>query len=382
MASQKKVKDSRSLSFSKGRSDKFWNIELHGSSYTVAFGRIGSNGQAKTKEFADSAAARKAFDKIVAEKLDEGYIDAAKGKATAAKTTKTSPAHGGTTGIARSKQRKRASKSAKRKRLTFAEVYPVADTTQPVKGTEVDALTRTVYRRLPVGYREYMATFGNGTLCGLVRVRTPAHIRKRIESDQGSREAFADSVGCDWYKPGPLRPEDVLQAVIFATSLEGDIYFCCPRFGADLFEIPRQWNQVTRFKDGLYGLVKFTAKRTKYDSPFFEPADEKRRRRCGFEVRDDLPPDRLIDEIQTRWGSTEIRRFRPGQDYEHIFIRAIGGLMVLSTERKHIQNPAGSCFVNLQYENTSAAAVRSFVKAVQLKGGRCQWEKVSSAWPD
>lgn len=69
-------KDSRHLTFSDGSSNKFWMIELDGSSHTVTYGRIGTDGQTQTKDFADDASARKSYDKLLAEKLKKGYADA------------------------------------------------------------------------------------------------------------------------------------------------------------------------------------------------------------------------------------------------------------------------------------------------------------------
>ena len=66
----------RELVFQDGSSNKFWNIELSGSSFTVTFGRIGTAGQEQTKEFASDDAAKKAYDKLVAEKVKKGYVEA------------------------------------------------------------------------------------------------------------------------------------------------------------------------------------------------------------------------------------------------------------------------------------------------------------------
>ena len=65
----------RKFKFVDDESYKFWNIELAGSSYNVAWGRVGTKGQSKTKDFASPAAAQKAYDKIIAEKLKEGYVE-------------------------------------------------------------------------------------------------------------------------------------------------------------------------------------------------------------------------------------------------------------------------------------------------------------------
>lgn len=65
----------RTFEFKDAKSNKFWNIELSGSSFTVTFGRIGTTGQTQTKEFVDKAAAKKEHDKLVAEKLKKGYVE-------------------------------------------------------------------------------------------------------------------------------------------------------------------------------------------------------------------------------------------------------------------------------------------------------------------
>jgi predicted DNA-binding WGR domain protein len=58
-----------------GTSNKFWEVELSGNELTVRFGRIGTAGQGKTKDFADAGAAQKEYDKLVREKTGKGYIE-------------------------------------------------------------------------------------------------------------------------------------------------------------------------------------------------------------------------------------------------------------------------------------------------------------------
>ncbi len=59
--------------FSEGTSNKFWEIELSGDSFTTRWGRIGTEGQSKTKAWDSAATAKKEYDKLVASKLKEGY---------------------------------------------------------------------------------------------------------------------------------------------------------------------------------------------------------------------------------------------------------------------------------------------------------------------
>ena len=59
---------------SEGTSHKFWEIELSGASFTTTYGRIGTAGQTTQKQFASAAEARRAHDKLIAEKLAKGYV--------------------------------------------------------------------------------------------------------------------------------------------------------------------------------------------------------------------------------------------------------------------------------------------------------------------
>ena len=65
----------RTFEFTDDTSNKFWHIDLQGTTFTVTFGRIGTKGQTQVKDFPDAAQARKAHDKLVAEKLVKGYVE-------------------------------------------------------------------------------------------------------------------------------------------------------------------------------------------------------------------------------------------------------------------------------------------------------------------
>ena len=65
----------RSLVNNEGSSNKFWSIRVDGATHTVHFGRVGTDGQVKTKELASPEKAIEAAEKLVAEKLRKGYRD-------------------------------------------------------------------------------------------------------------------------------------------------------------------------------------------------------------------------------------------------------------------------------------------------------------------
>lgn len=59
--------------FSDDKSKKFWEIARAGSEVTARWGRIGTDGQSKTKSFDDQAAASKDYEKQIAGKTKKGY---------------------------------------------------------------------------------------------------------------------------------------------------------------------------------------------------------------------------------------------------------------------------------------------------------------------
>jgi uncharacterized protein (TIGR02996 family) len=73
----------RTFEFDDGKSRKFWNIDLQGQRFTVTYGRLGTQGQTQTKEFANAAKAQAEHDKLIKEKLAKGYVETTAGGARA-----------------------------------------------------------------------------------------------------------------------------------------------------------------------------------------------------------------------------------------------------------------------------------------------------------
>lgn len=65
----------RRFEFSEGSSHKFWEVSVRGTEVTVRFGRIGTQGQAQVKSFADDAAASEHVEKLIAQKVGKGYVE-------------------------------------------------------------------------------------------------------------------------------------------------------------------------------------------------------------------------------------------------------------------------------------------------------------------
>lgn len=56
-----------------GKSAKFWEVSLDDCTVTVRYGRTGTNGQTRTKEFPDASAAQVHVEKLIHEKTGKGY---------------------------------------------------------------------------------------------------------------------------------------------------------------------------------------------------------------------------------------------------------------------------------------------------------------------
>jgi predicted DNA-binding WGR domain protein len=65
----------RHFEFVEGTSNKFWEVWVEGTNMYTQYGRIGSSGQTTVKTYGDETAARKAADKLIAEKTGKGYVE-------------------------------------------------------------------------------------------------------------------------------------------------------------------------------------------------------------------------------------------------------------------------------------------------------------------
>jgi len=63
----------RRFELSDGKSDKFWSVERAGAELHLSWGRIGTQGQARTKTFASDTKAEAEENKLIASKVKKGY---------------------------------------------------------------------------------------------------------------------------------------------------------------------------------------------------------------------------------------------------------------------------------------------------------------------
>lgn len=62
------------LTYKDNKSNKFWKIETSGKTFTVIFGKTGTDGRTQSKKFESEKKCIEAADKLIQEKLNKGYV--------------------------------------------------------------------------------------------------------------------------------------------------------------------------------------------------------------------------------------------------------------------------------------------------------------------
>jgi predicted DNA-binding WGR domain protein len=124
----------RKFEFRDSKSQKFWHITRKGRSHTVRYGRIGTAGQERTKEFDSSDKAKADHDKLIRQKLSKGYVEISGKKPAAAKKK---PA------VKETATKRRAKKSAPQ--TGTREVTPTSRLNQPERDLPVRWVHKGAY---------------------------------------------------------------------------------------------------------------------------------------------------------------------------------------------------------------------------------------------
>ena len=65
----------RRFEFSDSTSNKFWEVDIKDKTLNVTFGKIGTKGQSKPKDFATPEKAKAEMEKLIKEKTGKGYVE-------------------------------------------------------------------------------------------------------------------------------------------------------------------------------------------------------------------------------------------------------------------------------------------------------------------
>jgi predicted DNA-binding WGR domain protein len=64
-----------------GEANKFWNVEIDDATYTVSFGKVGTQGRENSKSLIDAASCETEVAKLIADKTKKGYREIREGEA-------------------------------------------------------------------------------------------------------------------------------------------------------------------------------------------------------------------------------------------------------------------------------------------------------------
>lgn len=262
----------RHLEFRSGGSEKFWKINRRGSSFTVTFGRIGTNGQAQTKEFDTPAKAKAAAEKLIAEKLGKGYVDAggsaakSKGRPSAqsAKAAKKPPAPKPTKSKAAPKvsgslghrNRDRAMDKPQWKALLKTlRVETLMGKITPVDESALKSFEKGSGVALPASYRSFCSVFGAGELGKDFYISAPG-VHHTLSTWSLQRLQKQAQVGLDYFEYSP-DPQQHARGVFFCTDILTRKYFFDPEDVQNargheyaVYCLSRDW-EVKRVCDGF-----------------------------------------------------------------------------------------------------------------------------------
>ncbi len=141
--------ENRELQYSEGSSNKFWNIELEGTRFTTHYGRIGTDGQRKEKEFSSEEEAKKAFDKQVQAKLKKGYQEIGGTGSFSQKSTSSKPTPTKQATPAKSSKTSKEKKPAKTKTEKTAKRESSQEESSNAKPVLEKAKTKKVSKAKP-----------------------------------------------------------------------------------------------------------------------------------------------------------------------------------------------------------------------------------------
>jgi len=82
----------RRFEFSDSTSNKFWEVDVKGKTLNVTFGKIGTKGQSKPKDFTTPEKAKAEMEKLIKEKMGKGYVEVGSKAAKAIKPAAKLPA--------------------------------------------------------------------------------------------------------------------------------------------------------------------------------------------------------------------------------------------------------------------------------------------------
>jgi predicted DNA-binding WGR domain protein len=328
----------REFEYKSRGSNKFWQIEVHGPCLTVHFGRIGSKGQAKTKEFDSPEAAARACDDLIAQKMKKGYVE-------------------------------RPSVTAENE---LEDIYLVSEKIFPIAEADIRKLERAI-GSLPNGYRAFIHRCGGvGQLFDHINVWPPQAILDAVHRERENM-TFSDSV--PWVKDlKGLDEADFREIWVFATDSNGNNYCYFPRHRGTLFNIVHGGMEVVRHDPGfLKPSLLWCSGRVRHPFPYFTPIDLSvrwHRSLHSFNFQTFLRQKEVAQMIADYWKNQGMDVVLVELPAQHeggepgdmmVFVKSLGAAITVSRDD---HNDPGKVFGNFESDKEQHFVARRCLKAL------------------
>lgn len=116
---------------------------------------------------------------------------------------------------------------------------------------EVEAAEAKLNVSFPIGYKEYVTTFGRGDYCNYIRIDMPSEILSGYEEYQKLLDEY-------WFwdmGAEVLSKERAIESIKIANTIDGDVVIFHPSKSDELFVLPRNDDMLYQIGSNLYEAI-------------------------------------------------------------------------------------------------------------------------------
>lgn len=241
----------------------------------------------------------------------------------------------------------------------FEDVYRVSTKKVEVSADEVDALAKQLQIPLPLGYKEFITTFGNGDYCNNILVWTPNEV---VEETKNARGAWG--VSLEWLKLDyiGLTEEQLLESFLFAISENRDDIIFHPAFPNDLFVLARGDDVPYTMPQGFFDPLDWRGAQGEQQyqlTPsvrFFVPNIDRAVITFSLPI-DNISLSDLIDLFISHWKDSPSEQFEFAEGIYYLFLQSIGAFIQIGVRDNLVED------LRIDYDVNFKEEVLDFVTA-------------------
>jgi hypothetical protein len=258
--------------------------------------------------------------------------------------------------------------AAERREVDFQYVYRVSRFLHPV---ERSILTAHPNGEAPLGYTDFLAELGIGTIGHGLTILTPA-AASQCWLDYNMADYLAEM--SDGWGSGLFTRSDVAECRLIAKDGENDWFVTCQRHGNEIVHLPFQSQGPRIIGGGVHGLISDFCRDCRF--PFFDPTCN-RRCRLFFSVSEGFGADGLERELRALWGNQRLevcfeQDSDPEYRYRELVVQALDAHLQMWFGEKVTRNerlPSGSVSVAVTTDRHWIDELLRFAELTRVQDG-------------